>query len=248
MKAIVGVKRVIDYAAKIRIKQDFSGVEKNAIKFSINPFCEIAVEEAVRLKEKGIVSHVTALTIGDKNSNETLRHSLALGADDAIHILYNSPIDTTLSSLTVSRVIEKIIQQEKYELVLLGKQSIDSDFNHTAQMLSGILNWPLITFASEIKKVDDKFEVLREIDDGLQKLEVKSPFVLSCDLRLNTPRYSSLKAITAAKKKKTTVINIEDLGIKIDHPVKVVKIESPPVKSAGVKVADVDELIDKLID
>ena len=246
MKAFVGIKRVIDYQVKIRVKSDFTGVEKNAIKFSINPFCEIAVEEAVRLKEKGIISHVSVVSIGDKNSAEIIKHALALGADDAYHIITNSQGDTGISSLTVSRVFDHLINKEKYEMVLLGKQSIDSDFNQTAQMLSGMLNWPLVTFVSEIKKENNKFSIIREIDTGLQNLEVEAPFVMSCDLRLNTPRYSSLKAITAAKKKKVTTLKIELLGIKVENPIKLIKVESPQSKPAGIKVADVDELINKL--
>lgn len=247
MKAIVGVKRVIDYTVKIRVKQDLSGVEKNSIKFSINPFCEIAIEEAVRLKEKGIISHITALTIGDKNSTEILRHSLALGADEGIHILYDHPIDTNLSSLTVSNIFKSIINKDKYQLVFLGKQSIDSDFNQTAQMLSGQLNWPLTTFTSELKhEKDNKFFALREIDNGLEKIEIEAPFVISCDLRLNTPRYSSLKAITTAKKKKITTLKIDEIGINVENPIKFLKMENPPNKMAGIKVKDVDELVLRL--
>jgi len=246
MKALVGIKRVIDHTVKIRIKNDFTGVEKNAVKFSINPFCEIAIEEAVRLKEKGIITHISALTIGDKNSSETLKHALALGADDGYHIQVDQQTDIGFSSLTVSKVLQYMVNKENFDMVLLGKQSIDSDFNHTAQMLSGMLNWPLITFASEIKKEGNKFNFLREIDTGMQRLTVEAPFVMSCDLRLNTPRYSSLKAITAAKKKKVTNMKLEELGLKNDVLVKIEKIESPPAKAAGVKVADVDELINKL--
>ena len=197
MRALVGIKRVIDYSVKIRVKSDKSGVEKNSVKHSMNPFCEIAVEEAVRLKEKGIISHITTITIGDKQCTDILRSSLALGADDSIHIITNDPIDTSLSSLTVTNILKHFINKENYQIVLLGKQSIDTDFNHTAQMLSGKLNWPLISYASEVKLNEEKFSVLREIDTGLQNLEVTPPFVISCDLRLNTPRYANLKSITA---------------------------------------------------
>lgn len=201
MKALVGVKRVIDYTVKIRVKSDKSGVEKNSVKFSINPFCEIAVEEAIRMKEKGLLTHVTAVSIGDKTSQETLRHALALGADDAYHILTpGSNIDTELPSLAVSKVFQHLINLNNYQIVLLGKQSIDSDYNQTAQLLSGLLNWPLVTFASEIVNVSPNvFKVTREIDSGLQQLKVEAPFVISCDLRLNTPRYSTLKNITAVR-------------------------------------------------
>lgn len=203
MKALVGVKRVIDHTVKIRVKSDKSGVEKNSVKFAINPFCEIAVEEAIRMKEKGLLTHVTAVSIGDKSSQETLRHALALGADDAYHILTPGPnIDTDLSSLTVSRVFQHLINLHNYQIALLGKQAIDSDYNQTAQLLSGLLNWPLVTFASEILNVSPNvFKVTREIDSGLQQLKVEAPFVLSCDLRLNTPRYSTLKNITAVRLK-----------------------------------------------
>jgi len=249
MKAIVGVKRVIDYTVKIRIKQDLLGVEKNSVKFSINPFCEIAIEEAVRLKEKGIISHITALSVGDKNSTEIIRHALSLGADEGIHVLYDSPTDTNLSSLTVSKILNNIVNKEKYELVFLGKQSIDSDYNQTAQILSGLLNWPLVTYISELKHDNEKkFFALREVDNGIEKLQVEAPFVISCDLRLNTPRYSSLKTITAAKKKKIITYKIEELGINIENPFKILKIENPPKKLAGINVKDVDELILKLKD
>lgn len=246
MKVLVGIKRVIDYTVKIRVKPDCTGVEKTSVKHSINPFCEIAVEEAVKLKEMGIVSHITTLSIGNKSSAETLRSSLALGADESIHVLTDTPIDTDLSSLAVVNVFKHFIEKNKYDIVILGKQSIDTDFNQTAQMLSGALNWPLATFASELKHENDKFTITREIDTGLQKLTVQPPLVLSCDLRLNTPRYATLKNITAAKKKKIESVKLEELGIEIPSPIKVTKIEAPPTKKAGIKVADVDELISKL--
>jgi electron transfer flavoprotein beta subunit len=247
MKALVGVKRVIDYTVRIRVKQDNSGVEKASVKHSMNPFCEIAVEEALRLKEKGVVSHITALSIGDKLSSETLRTALALGVDEAIHVMTNKSTDIELSSLTVTSVLKHFILKNNYEIVILGKQAIDSDFNQTAQMLSGSLNWPIVAFASEVKhEKDKKFVITKEVDSGLQRLSVTAPFVLSCDLRLNTPRYTNLKGITAAKKKPLNTFNLEELGVNIASPIKTVKVESPPVKPAGVRVADVDELISKL--
>lgn len=197
MKALVGIKRVIDYTVKIRLNSSKSAIEKKSVKHSINPFCEIAVEEAIRLKEKGVVNHISVLSIGDKTSSETIKHSLALGADDAYHILTELPVDTGISSLTVCRVLKHFIEKEKFDLVILGKQSIDTDFNHTGQMLSGMLNWPLCTFASEVKHDSGKFELTREIDTGLQKLTATPPMIITCDLRLNTPRYTSLKNITA---------------------------------------------------
>lgn len=246
MKALVGIKRVIDYTIKVRVKPDKTGVEKASVKHSINPFCEIAVEEAVRLKEKGVLSHITTLSIGDKSAAETLRSTLALGADESIHVQTENPVDTALSSLTVINVLKHFIDKNKYDLVILGKQSIDSDFNQTAQMLSGLLDWPLITFASDVKVNNKIFTVTREIDTGLQRLTVEPPFVLSCDLRLNTPRYATLKNITAAKKKPLSTFKLSELGIETPTPIKVISVESPSVKKAGIKVADVDELINKL--
>lgn len=247
MKALVGIKRVIDYTVRIRVKQDNTGVEKNSVKHSMNPFCEIAVEEAIRLKEKGVISHVTALSIGDKTTAETLRTALALGVDEAIHIVTNKSTDTDLSSITVVNVLKHFILKNNYELIVLGKQSIDSDFNQTAQMLSGSLNWPLVSFASEVKHEKDKFfTITKEVDTGLQRLSVEAPFVMSCDLRLNTPRYTNIKGITAAKKKPFNSFNLEDLGLNISSPIKTVRVENPPTKPSGVRVADVDELISKL--
>lgn len=245
MRAIVGVKRVIDYTVKIRVKQDGSGVEKNSVKMSINPFCEIAVEEAVRLKEKGIVKHITALSIGDKNSTETLKHALAIGADDAIHVVTSNETDLALNSINVCNIFKHFVNKDNYNLVLLGKQSIDSDFNQTGQMLSGMLDWQISSFANKVEKQDEKFVVTRETDSGLQKLNLTSPMIITCDLRLNTPRYLKLTNITAAKKKPINTFKIEDI-ITLSNPVKVLKVESPPVKKQGVIVSNVDELINKL--
>ena len=248
MRALVGVKRVIDYSVKTRVKADKSGIEKANVKMSINPFCEIAVEEAIRMKEKGWIKHITTLSIGDKTSAETLRHSLALGADDAFHILTNLPTDMQIQPLIVAKIFKKIMQEHKYDIILLGKQAIDDDCNQTSQILSALLNWPVATFASAInKKSETEFEVTREIDSGLQKLIVPLPCVISCDLRLNTPRYTSLKNITAAKKKPIKEIKLEDLKLECDAKVKIVEVTEPPMRKAGVKVKDVDELIDKLL-
>jgi electron transfer flavoprotein beta subunit len=200
MRALVGVKRVIDFNIKARVRADKTGVEKANVKMAINPFCEIAVEEAIRMKEKGWISHISSLSIGDKTAVETLRHSLALGADDAFHVLTNSPIDTEIQPLAVAKIFKKFILEHKYDIILLGKQSIDDDANQTAQILSALLNWPIANFASIINKISDKeFEVTREVDTGLQKIIVDAPCVISCDLRLNTPRYSTLKNITAVR-------------------------------------------------
>lgn len=237
MKALVGVKRVLDYAIKARVKADKTGIEKANVKMSINPFCEIAIEEAIKMKEKGWVSQITSLSIGDKASAETIRHSLALGADDGLHILTNMPTDTVIQPLAVAKIFKKIIEEEKYNLVILGKQSIDDDANQTAQILSALLNWPVANFASAINKISDtEFEVIREIDSGLQKIIVEVPCIISCDLRLNTPRYTSLKNITAAKKKTIKEIKIEDLKLEVDPKFKVLEVTEPAQRKAGVKV------------
>ena len=237
MRALVGVKRVIDYSVKARVKADKSGIEKTNVKMSINPFCEIAVEEAIRMKEKGLISHISTLSIGDKTSSETLRHSLALGADDAFHILTNLSTDTTLQPLAVAKIFQKIILEHKYDIILLGKQAIDDDSNQTSQILSALLNWPIANFASAInKKGENEFEVTREIDTGLQKIIVNAPCIISCDLRLNTPRYTSLKNITAAKKKTIKEFKIEEIGIDYQSKVKVLEVNEPPQRKAGIKV------------
>jgi electron transfer flavoprotein beta subunit len=237
MRALVGVKRVIDYSVKARVKADKSGIEKTNVKMSINPFCEIAVEEAIRMKEKGWISHISTLSIGEKTSSETLRHSLALGADDAFHILANLSTDTTLQPLAVAKIFQKIILEHKYDIILLGKQAIDDDSNQTSQILSALMNWPIANFASAInKKGENEFEVTREIDTGLQKIIVNAPCIISCDLRLNTPRYTSLKNITAAKKKPIKEFKIEELGIDYQPKVKILEVTEPPQRKAGIKV------------
>ena len=255
MKALVGIKRVIDYAVKARVKADKSGIDKTNVKMSINPFCEIAVEEAIRMKEKGWVSNITTLSIGDKGASETLRHTLALGADDSIHVSTGEPIDTAIQPLAVAKVLKHFIQKENYNIILLGKQviyithqAIDDDSNQTAQILSALLNWPVANFASSINKLEDnKFEVIKEIDTGLQKVHIDTPCIISCDLRLNTPRYTSLKNITAAKKKTIKEFKLEELGIDYKPKVSVLEITEPVARKGGVKVKDVDELIDKLL-
>jgi electron transfer flavoprotein beta subunit len=237
MRALVGIKRVIDFQVKARVKPDKTGIEKANVKMSINPFCEIAVEEAIRMKEKGWISHISSLSVGDKGSAETLRHSLALGADDGLHIMTNLPTDTALQPLLLAKIFKKIIEEHKYDIVILGKQAIDDDSNQTSQILSAILNWPIANFASNVNKVSDKgYEVTREIDTGLQKIYLEAPFVLSCDLRLNTPRYTSLKNITAAKKKPIKEIKIEDLKIDLENKFKILEVSEPPQRQAGIKV------------
>jgi electron transfer flavoprotein beta subunit len=237
MRALIGVKRVIDYSVKARVKADKTGIEKANVKMSMNPFCEIAVEEAIRMKEKNWISHISTVSIGDKFSSETLRQSLALGADDAYHILTNLPTDTNLQPLAIAKILKKMIEEYKYDIVLLGKQAIDDDSNQTSQILSALMNWPLATFASNILKVGEKeFEVTREVDSGLQKIIVDAPCVISCDLRLNTPRYIGLKNITAAKKKPLKEIKLEDLKIDFNPRIQLVEVNEPPQRQAGIKV------------
>jgi electron transfer flavoprotein beta subunit len=201
MKVLVGVKRVVDYLAKIRVKPDQSAVEFSGVDFSTNPFCEIAVEEAVRLKEKGKAASVTSMLIGPKEHLPSLQSALALGADKAIHIHTDLRTDQALQPLIVARAFRHIVLRDNYDLVLLGKQSIDDDFNQTGQLLAGLLGWPQATFAYKIEAKEGKLEVVREIDSGLQHVEVDLPAVVTCDLRLNTPRCVSLMNITKAKKK-----------------------------------------------
>jgi electron transfer flavoprotein beta subunit len=237
MRALIGVKRVIDYSVKARVKADKTGIEKANVKMSMNPFCEIAVEEAIRMKEKGWISHISTVSIGDKFSSETLRQSLALGADDAYHVMTGLPTDTSIQPLAVAKILKKIIEEYKYDIVILGKQAIDDDSNQTSQILSALLNWPLATFASNILKVGDKdFEVTREVDSGLQKIIVDAPCVISCDLRLNTPRYIGLKNITAAKKKPLKEIKLEDLKIDYNQKIQLVEVSEPPQRQAGIRV------------
>lgn len=237
MKVLVGVKRVIDYSVKARVKADKTGIEKTNVKMSINPFCEIAVEEAIRMKEKGWISHISTVSIGDKSSSETLRQSLALGADDSFHILTNLSIDTQLQPLATAKVFKKLIEDYKYDIVLLGKQAIDDDCNQTSQILSALLNWPIANFASNIVKIgESQYEVTREVDTGLQKIILESPCIISCDLRLNTPRYIGLKNITAAKKKQIKEIKIEDLNIDFTPRIKALEVSEPPQRQAGIKV------------
>lgn len=242
MKVIVAVKRVIDYNVKIRVKADHSDVDLTNVKMALNPFCEIAVEEAVRLKEKGVATEVIVVSIGSKEVQEQLRTALALGADRAIQIETESKVD----SLAVAKLLAKVVEQEQPGLVILGKQSIDSDNNQTGQMLAALTGLPQGTFASEVNVEGDKVSVTREVDGGLQTVSLTLPAIVTTDLRLNEPRYASLPNIMKAKKKPLDVKSAADLGVDVISKVKTLKVEPPAERSAGIRVESVDELIEKL--
>jgi electron transfer flavoprotein beta subunit len=242
MKVFVPVKRVIDYNVKARVKPDGSGVDLANVKMSMNPFCEIAVEEAVRLKEKGMATEVVAVSVGPTQAQETLRTALAMGADRAILV----QSDTDLEPLAVAKVLKALVEEEKPELVLMGKQAIDGDNNAVGQMLAALLDWPQATFASAVEVAGGKAKVTREVDGGLQTIEVDLPAVITADLRLNEPRYASLPNIMKAKKKPLDVKELGSLGVDTAPRLKVVKVAEPPKRSGGVKVANAAELVAKL--
>jgi len=244
-KAIVGVKRVIDYAVKIRVKPDNSGVTTAGVKHSMNPFCEIAVEEAVRLKEKKKLKEIIAVSIGPAKAQETIRTALAMGCDRAVHVQVSDKEVEKVTPRLVSQVLAKIAQDEKAQMVILGKQAIDDDCNATAQMTAARLDWPQACFAENIE-VDGKTAVVRrEIDGGLETVKVNLPAVVSADLRLNEPRYATLPNIMKAKKKKLAKKKLADYG-EIRNGIEVLSVNAPPTRDAGEKVADVDELLSKL--
>ena len=242
MKVLVPIKRVIDYNVKVRVKADNSGVDLANVKMAMNPFCEIAVEEAVRLKEKGVVTEIVAVSIGPKAAQEQLRTAMALGADRSILV----ETDEEVQPLGIAKALKAIVDEEKPELVILGKQAIDGDNNQTGQMLAALAGMPQGTFASEVNVADGKVKVTREIDGGLQTVELSLPAVVTTDLRLNEPRYASLPNIMKAKKKPLDVKTPADLGVDLTPRVTTEKVEMPPERSAGVKVGSVDELVDKL--
>ena len=242
MKILVAVKRVIDYNVQVRVKNDGTGVEKENVKMSMNPPDENAVEEALRIKESGKADEIIILSIGAEKSQETIRTALAMGADRGILI----KTDHDVEPLGVSKLIAKIAEDEKPGIILLGKQAIDDDCNQTAQMVSALLNWPQGTFASKIEIENDSVVITREIDEGLEKIKVKIPFVASCDLRLNEPRYASLPNIMKAKKKPIDIKTAVDLGVDISPRIEQIKVEEPHSRQKGVIVSDVAELIQKL--
>tara|TARA_Y100001970_G_scaffold292860_2_gene436219 strand:+ start:998 stop:1747 length:750 start_codon:yes stop_codon:yes gene_type:complete len=242
MKVLVAVKRVIDYNVQVRVKADGTGVEKENVKMSMNPPDENAVEEALRIKESGKASEVVILSIGNEKSQETIRTALAMGADRGILV----KTDNEIEPLAVSKIISKIAEIEQPQIILLGKQAIDDDCNQTAQMVSAILDWPQATFASKIDINDDNATVIREIDEGLETIKVKIPFVVSCDLRLNEPRYASLPNIMKAKKKPIDIKDSSDLNVDIEPRIDQIKVEEPPARQKGIMVSDVAELVNKL--
>src|ERR1700691_2747452 len=242
MKVLVPVKRVIDYNVKARVKPDQTGVDLPNVKRSMNPFCEIAVEEAVRLKEKGTATEVVAVSIGPIQAQETIRTALAIGADRGILI----QSDTDVEPLEVAKLLKAVVEEEKPDLVLMGKQAIDGDNNATGQMLAALMDWPQATFASKVEIEGGKAKVTREIDGGLQTLEVDLPAVVTADLRLNEPRYASLPNIMKARKKPIDAREAASYGVDIAPRLTVLKVTEPPKRVAGVKVADAAELVSKL--
>ena len=246
MKVVVPVKRVIDYNVKPRVKSDGSGVDLANVKMSMNPFDEIAVEEAIRLKEKGQASEILAVSIGVRQAQETLRTALAMGADRAILVEAAEDVATDIEPLAVAKILKGVIDAEQPGLVLAGKQAIDNDMNATGQMLAALLGWPQATFASKLELADGRAKVTREVDGGLQTIKVKMPAIVTVDLRLNEPRYASLPNIMKAKKKPLDVVTPDELGVDLTPTVEVLAVEPPAERAAGIKVESVAELVDKL--
>lgn len=242
MKVLVAVKRVVDYNVKVRAKADGSAVDLNNVKMSINPFCEIAVEEAVRLKESGVATEIVAVSIGDKACQEQIRTALALGADRGIQV----ETEAAVEPLIVAKLLKGVVEKEQPQLVILGKQSIDGDNNQTGQMLGALAGMAQGTFASEVKVDGDRVQVVREVDGGLQTVSLKLPAIVTTDLRLNEPRYASLPNIMKAKKKPLDVMTPEELAVEVRQHLTVVSVEPPPEREAGIMVDSVDELVDKL--
>ncbi len=242
MKVLVAVKRVVDYNVRVRVKSDGSGVDTDNVKMSMNPFDENAIEEALRMREAGVASEIIAISIGNSKSQETLRTALAMGADRAIHL--NS--DDALEPLAVAKLLANVVEREQPQVVILGKQAIDDDSNQTGQMLAALLNWPQGTFASKAEFDADSLSLRRETDAGLETLKLKLPAVITTDLRLNEPRYPKLPDIMKAKRKPIDSIDVSSLDIDVSPRLSVLKVDEPPVREAGIKVADAAELIDKL--
>ncbi|HEY0212532.1 MAG TPA: electron transfer flavoprotein subunit beta/FixA family protein [Paenirhodobacter sp.] len=246
MKVLVPVKRVVDYNVKVRVKADGTGVDLANVKMSMNPFDEIAVEEAIRLKEKGVASEIVVVSIGVKQAQETLRTALAMGADRAILVVAAEDAGTDIEPLAVAKILAKVAADEQPGLIIAGKQAIDNDMNATGQMLAALLGWSQGTFASEVVIEGDKAKITREVDGGLQAIEIKLPAIITADLRLNEPRYASLPNIMKAKKKPLDEKTAADYGVDVAPRLTVVKTAEPTGRSAGIKVASVDELVAKL--
>ncbi|MGB8842977.1 MAG: electron transfer flavoprotein subunit beta/FixA family protein [Aliidongia sp.] len=242
MKVLVAVKRVIDYNVKVRVKADKTGVETANVKMSMNPFDEIAVEEAIRLREAGVATEIVAVSLGVQQCQETIRTALAMGADRGIHVL----TDAELEPLAVAKLLKALCDKEQPQLVILGKQAIDDDCSQTGQMLAALLGWPQGTFASKVKVADGTADVTREVDGGLESVALKLPAVVTTDLRLNEPRYASLPNIMKAKKKPIDATSPADLGVDVTPHLTVLKVEEPPKRQGGKKVGSIAELVDKL--
>ena len=242
MKALVAVKRVVDYNVKVRVKSDQTGVDIANVKMSMNPFDEIAVEDAVRLKEKGVVTEIIAVSCGDAKSQETLRTAMAIGADRGILV----ETSEELQPLAVAKLLKAVQDKEQAQLIILGKQAIDDDANQTGQMLAALADLPQATFASKVEIEGDKAKVTREVDGGLETIAIGLPAVITTDLRLNEPRYVTLPNIMKAKKKQLDVMKTEDLGVDVTPRLKTLKVSEPPKRGAGIKVPDVATLVDKL--
>lgn len=247
MKVLVPVKRAIDYNVKISVKSDASGIEQSNVKMSMNPFDEIAIEEATKLKEAGTVTEIIAVTIGSNKAQDVLRTAMAIGADRGILVETDAPTDIGgVEPLAVAKTLKAIVEKESPDFIIMGKQSIDDDNNQTGQMLAALLGWAQGTFASELKIGDGKATVTREIDGGLETIELKLPAIITTDLRLNEPRYASLPNIMKAKKKPLDIMKPDEIGIDYAPRLEVIKVAEPPERVGGGKVADIDELIDKL--
>ncbi len=248
MKILVPVKRVVDYNVKIRVKADQNGIELANVKMSMNPFDEIAVEEAVRLKEKGKATEIVVVSIGPQQAQDTLRTAMAVGADRGILVQTDKPTDLNgVEPLAVAKTLKAIVEKEQPNVIIMGKQSIDDDSNQTGQMLAALLNWPQATFASKVEITSDTTaHVTREIDGGLETIEIKLPAIITTDLRLNEPRYAALPNIMKAKQKPLAVMKPEDLGVDFTPRLKVLKVEEPAKRSGGIKVDSVDALVEKL--
>ncbi len=244
MKVLVPIKRVVDFTVKVRVKSDSSGVDLDNVKMSMNPFDEIAVEEAIRLKERGIVTEIVTVSIGSPACQETLRTAMAMGADRSILI----ESENGLEPLAIAKVLKTVVLKENPQVVILGKQAIDDDSNQTGQLLAGLLDWPQATFASKLEMTNGKAVVTREIDGGLETLEVTLPAVITTDLRLNEPRYTTLPNIMKAKKRPLDILKVADLQIDIAPRLTTLKVEAPRPRKAGIRVASVEELITKLRD
>ena len=242
LKVLVPVKRVVVYNVKVRVKSDKSGVELDNVKMSMNPFDEIAVEEALRLKEKGIATEVIAISIGPTQVQETIRNALAMGADSGIFI----EATNNLEPLNIAKIISSVAKKESIDLMILGKQAIDDDMNATGQMIAALLGWPQATFASKVEISDKKAVVSREVDGGIENIEVALPAVISTDLRLNEPRYASLPNIMKAKKKPINQIQVDELNLKIEQRLDILKVEEPTKRQSGIMLKTVEELVDKL--